>query len=57
MKKKLNFHKGCKDHGPYIYEQFYFEYTMKSCIILKAHFIDKTGTINIKEVEIYKIEK
>jgi hypothetical protein len=48
-------HKGCKDHGPYIYSNFYFEGTMKRCIIESNDFFDKTGTFDVKEVEIYQI--
>ena len=55
--QKLRVHKGCGDHGPYIYEKFYFNKTMKICQILNSQFIDNTGNINIKEVEIYQIEK
>ena len=48
-------HKGYNDHGPYIYYNFYFDGTMKKCIIQSNDFFDKTGTFDIKEVEIYQI--
>ena len=48
-------HQGCKNHGPYIYNNFYFEYTMKKCVIESNDFFNKTGTYDVKEVEIYEI--
>ena len=53
--KGKNIHRGCKDHGPYIYDKFYFEYTMKKCVIQSNDFFNKTGTYDVKEVEIYEI--
>ena len=53
--KKRGIHKGCKDHGPYFYKLFYFEYTMKKCNILNNDFSDNTGCNNIQEIEIYQI--
>ena len=48
-------HKGCKDHGPYFYNKFYFEYTMKKCFIKSNDFFNNTGNFDVKEVEIYQI--
>ena len=48
-------HQGCSDHGPYIYDKFYFEYTMKKCYIASNQFLEKIGTNNVEEVEIFQI--
>ena len=48
-------HKGCSNHGPYIYNKFFFEYTMKKCVIQSNEFVSNTGTFDVKEVEIYQI--
>ena len=48
-------HPGCKDHGPYIYNNFYFANTMKKCVIQSNDFFNKIGTYDVKEVEIYEI--
>ena len=53
--QKLRIHKGCSDHGPYIYSKFYFDGSMKRCNITGKEFTDSSGYKNIKEVEIYKI--
>ena len=53
--KNLKYHKGCKDHGPYIHNNFYFNKTMKNCIILNNKYIDKTGNYDVKEFEFYQI--
>ena len=53
--QKLKYHKGCENHGPYIHDNFYFDKTMKNCIVLSNKFLDKTGNCDIKEVEIYQI--
>ena len=50
--KSLRIHKGCKDHGPYIYSKFYFEYSMKTCIIQSGEFPKNN---KIKQIEIYQI--
>ena len=53
--QNLRIHKGCSSHGPYIYDKFYFEGTMKKCNILSKQFADESGIANIKEVEIFQI--
>ena len=53
--KGKNIHRGCKNHGPYFYDLFYFEYTMKKCNILKKDFSDNTGYNDVQEIEIYQI--
>ena len=53
--QKLSIHKGCNDHGPYIYSHFYFAQTMNKCNISSDKFNNK-GVVNIKEVEIYKVK-
>ena len=53
--KERRIHKGCGDHGPYFYNIFYFEYTMKKCRVLNRDFSDINGSINIQEVEVYQI--
>ena len=53
--KNRRIHIGCNDHGPYIYENFYFEYTMKKCNILNQNFSDIKGSNNIKEIKIYQM--
>ena len=53
--KKLQIHKGCEDHGPYIYNNFYFDKTMKKCNILNKLFSDNKGLYNIQEIEIYQL--
>ena len=53
--ENLRIHQGCSDHGPYIYDKFYFDKNMNNCNILSKEFIDKTGNLNAKEVEIYQI--
>ena len=53
----LRIHKGCSSHGPYIYTEFYFDGTMNKCHIVSNNKIIKSnGIINIKEVELFKIE-
>ena len=52
---KRRIHKGCSDHGPYIYDSFYFDGTMKKCNILSKNFVEKTGYYNIEEIEIYQL--
>ena len=53
--QNLRIHKGCSNHGPYIYKKFYFDSTMKKCNILSSEFADSKGYKNIKEVEIFRI--
>ena len=53
--QNLRIHKGCKNHGPYIHDKFYFDKSMKNCIVSSNQFLDKTGNCDIKEVEIYQI--
>ena len=53
--QNLHIHKGCKDHGPYIYDKFYFNGSMKKCCFCSDEFGESTGNKTIKEVEIYKI--
>ena len=53
--KEQRIHKGCNDHGPYIYDKFYFEYSMKKCNIQSKDYSDVQGINNIKKVEIYEI--
>ena len=53
--KNQNIHKGCGDHGPYIYNKFFFNKTMKKCYIYDTNFLEKTGTNDIEEVEIFQI--
>ena len=48
-------HPGCANHGPYLYDKFYFEFTMKKCYIANNFFLEKTGTNDIEEVEIFQI--
>jgi hypothetical protein len=55
IKGDLRIHKGCTNHGPYIYGKFYFESTMKKCVFGGKEFIDKKGTFDIKEVEVFQI--
>lgn len=47
--------KGCKDHGPYIYNKLYFDKSMKKCYIENKDYSDNLGMNNIKQVEIYQI--
>ena len=49
-----NIHQGCSDHGPYIYNKFYFEKTKKKCIA-SNQFLEKIGTNDVEEVEIFQI--
>ena len=55
INEKRNVHKGCNDHGPYISDIFYFNNTMKKCIVKSNIFFNSTGTFDVKEVEIYQI--
>lgn len=48
-------HQGCSDHGPYIYDKFYFNKTMKKCYIASNQFLEKIGTNDVEEVEIFQI--
>ena len=51
----INIHLGCNNHGPYIYDEFYFEYTMKKCYIGSRNFMESTGKIDVEEVEIFQV--
>ena len=53
--RNLRIHQGCSDHGPYIYDKFYFNKTMKKCYIISTDFSQNTGNNDIEEVEIYQI--
>ena len=53
--RNLRIHQGCSDHGPYIYNKFYFDKTMKKCYIYTTDFSQNTGNNDIEEVEIYQI--
>ena len=55
LNENRSIHLGCKDHGPYIYDKFYFNKTMKKCVIESKDFSNNTGTYDVKEVEIYEI--
>ena len=48
-------HYGCKSHGPYLYDKFYFEKTMKKCYIAENIFLEKIGINDIEEIEIFQI--
>ena len=48
-------HQGCSNHGPYIYNKFYFDKTMKKCYIASNQFLEKIGTNDVEEVEIFQI--
>ena len=55
INEKTRVHQGCTNHGPYIYDYFYFNNTMKKCIVKSNIFFNSTGTFDVKEVEIYQI--
>ena len=55
LNENRRIHLGCEDHGPYIYGKFYFNKTMKKCVIGSKDFSNNTGTYDVKEVEIYEI--
>ena len=53
--KNQRIHQGCNSHGPYIYDKFYFDKTMKKCYINSTDFLEKKGINDVEEVEIYQI--
>ena len=53
--QNLKLHRGWKDDGRYIYDNFYFDKSMKICQILSKIYIEKPGCYTVKEVELYQI--